>query len=246
MRPLPFAVKAWFECFVVLVYAVDKEKAAAMLPPPLMHEVHNGKALMAAAFVDTRKLRPAFLPGWLGANFNLAGYRHMVSYKRNNGKVIRGLKIIRSATNKKYMQRGGDTLTEYRFAYNPIIFTYSPDFLEIRGDGIDIKLKDTGRKAEVALPQNSIFESWQHARKFAGPLLYTFEVHEAKNEIVITEGTRTGWQPYPVEVERASIRFFTEDKYADLNPVLSAAYVVRSIPYSWKKAQKETIKPNTV
>ena len=31
MRPLPFPVKAWFDCFVQLIYAVDKEKAEAHL-----------------------------------------------------------------------------------------------------------------------------------------------------------------------------------------------------------------------
>lgn len=240
MRPLPFAVKTWFDCFVVLIYAVDKEPAEKLLPYPLVHEEHNGKALMAAAFVQSEKFRPAFLPSFFGTSFNLAGYRHMAAYTKADGKKIRGLKIIQSATNKKFMQVGGNELTQYKFKYNPIEIENSNGNISIQGDGVKVIAKENLTQVEIPLPQHSVFETWNHARKYGGPLLYTFEVEPEKKTVVITEGSRKNWQPKPVEVIEADIDFFKQEPYASMNPVLSAAYMVKNIPYSWKKAVRDT------
>jgi hypothetical protein len=242
MRPLPFAIKTWFDCFIVLIYSVDKEKAGALLPYPLIHEEHGGKALMAAAFVKSKKFRPAFLPAFMGTSFNLVGYRHMASYQRSDGKKIRGLKIIQSGTNRKFMQLGGNELTQYKFNYNPIVIENNNGNISMQGDGVKIIAKENLSDTEIPLPANSIFESWTHARKYGGPLLYTFEVEPASKTVIITEGSRKHWQPRPVEIIEADIDFFKQSPYAEMNPVLSAAYLVKNIPYSWKKAVKDHYK----
>lgn len=236
MRPLPFSIKARFDFFLVLLYAVDLQKAKELLAAPLVHEEHNGKGLMAVAFVKTTHFRPAFLPSWLGMSFTLTGFRHMASYRRTNGKMIRGLKIIRSFTDKKIMVKSGAGLSEYQFQYNPVTVRTEGSQIKIEGTGIKITAKESGGR-EIPLPDHSVFESWVYARKFAGPLLYTFEIN--KKEISITEGSRHHWQPVPVEIIEAETPFFDEAPYDKLEPVLSGAYLVKNIPYSWKKAVKE-------
>jgi len=238
MRPLPFGVRAHFDIFLVLVYAVNKEKAEALLPPPLIHETHNGKALMAVAFVKADKFRPSFFPSLFSMSFNLAGFRHMAKYVTTAGKTIRGLKIIRSATNKKIMVSGGDELTQYKFQYNPVVIEERNGVIHVKGNNIDIAVQESDG-SEMPLPEGSVFESWTAARKYGGPLLYTFEINT--NEISITEGSRKLWQPKPAKVLKAQTDFFDYPPYNDLEPVLSAAYVVKNIPYSWKKAVKEKI-----
>lgn len=236
MRPLPFGIKTWFEYFIVLIYSVDKEKAEAMLPYPLVHEEHNGKALMAAAFVKSKNFRPFFLPAFAGTSFNLVGYRHMAAYTKADGKTIRGLKIIQSGTNKKWMQRGGNELTQYKFRYNPIVIENTNGDITIKGDGVNILAREAPPEQEIPLPENSIFENWKYARKYGGPLLYTFEVEPENKSVIITEGSRNHWQPRPVHVLQADVDFFKNSPYAEMNPELSAAYLVKDIPYSWKKA----------
>ncbi len=238
MRPLPFPVKAWFDCFILLIYAVDKEKAEALLPYPLQHDSHKGKAIMAAAFVKTRKFRPAFLPGFVGTSFSMVGYRHMASFTKEDGKSIRGLKIIESASSNALMAKSGNRITQYKFTYNPLEIKKEADRIILQGDGINIKARAAIENAK--LPPGSIFENWQYARKFAGPLLYTFELEAQKNKVVVTEGSRHGWTPKPLEIDKASLDFFEKSPYAEMNPILSAAYIVENIPYRWEKAVRHS------
>ncbi len=239
MRPLSFGVKAHFDLFLVLIYAVDKEKAEALLPAPFVHETYNDKALMAVAFVAANKFRPAFLPSWMGMSFNLAGFRHMAKYQSQSGKILRGLKIIRSVTNKKMMVSGGSELTQYKFQYDPLKIGLKNNIISVKGRRIDIVVREKTGHADVQLPVGSVFGSWTQARKFGGPLLYTFEVDG--NNVSITEGSRKYWQPVPAEVMNDETDFFDHSPYNDLKPLLSAAYVVKDIPYSWKRAVKEIV-----
>ena len=236
MRPLPFPVKAWFDFFVVLFFSIDKDNTIKLIPSPLELDLHNGKALFAVAIVKTKKFRPAFLPSWLGMDFNLVGYRFLTTWQKTEDKKLRGLKIIMSQTNQKFMKFAGDKITQYNFNYNPIKITTKNEFVFIEGNGIDIKLKMHDDTTNIELPNNSIFENWQCARKFAGPLLYTFDVNELKKQLTITEGTRNNWTPKPVEVLSFDIDFLKQAPIASLNLTLGAAFMVKDIPYNWKKA----------
>ncbi len=236
MRPLAFPIRAHFDFFAVLFFAVDRERVRKLLPTVLNLDLFEDHALFAVAVVQTKKFRPAFLPAFLGQKFNLVGYRFLTTYQRNDGKTIRGLKIIRSQTNQKIMKWGGDRLSQYKFEYNPIVFEITGNAAKFSGNGIEIGLKLHDDKAAVPLPETSIFPTWQHARKYAGPLLYTFELDASKKQISITEGTRKNWTPKPVEVTHYQLDFLKDPMIAALNPVLSSAFIVRDIPYDWKKA----------
>jgi hypothetical protein len=236
MRPLPFPVKAWFDFFVVLFFSIDKNEAAKRIPFPLQLDLHNEKALLAVAAVQTKNFRPAFLPSFMGRNFNLVGYRFLTTYERQNGDTIRGLKIIRSQTNQSLMKFWGDRFTQYKFEYNPLEFNLGENEVRLTGEGINIELRKHADPQSTPLPAGSCFADWKYARKYAGPLLYTFETNETTKTISITEGTRKNWQPKPIETVRCEIDFLRSPEISSLNPVLSAAYMVQNIPYDWKKA----------
>ena len=239
MRPLPFNIRVHFDFFLVLIYAVDKEKAEALLPKPFIHETYGDKAIMAVAFAKANRFRPSFFPKFLGLAFNFAGFRHMAKYQQKSGKTIRGLKIIRSVSNKKMMVRGGDELTQYKFQYDPFTIKEKDNIIRIKGKSIDVAVQEIEKKEDANLPAGSVFPSWTEARKFGGPLLYTFELNN--ESVSITEGSRKYWQPFPVEVLHANTDFFDSPPYNDLQPVLSAAYMIKDIPYSWKKAVIEKL-----
>ncbi|HEX7262314.1 MAG TPA: hypothetical protein VF258_10905, partial [Luteolibacter sp.] len=68
----PFAVDAWFDSSCTLTFAVPKEQVAARLPECLMPDTFDDRwAFIAVAIVQTRGLRPAGFPAWLGSNFTL-------------------------------------------------------------------------------------------------------------------------------------------------------------------------------
>ena len=64
------------------------------------------------------------------------------------------------------------------------------------------------RRSEAELPSGSPFASVREARRFAGPLPFTFDYEPSTHSIVSVEGRRTNWRPMPVGVEVNRLAFF--------------------------------------
>jgi hypothetical protein len=89
----------------------------------------------------------------------------------------------------------------------------------------------------VALPAGSPFADWKEARRFAGPLPFTFTVNESKQEVLIIEGVRENWTPAPVKVIECNFSFLEKMELQDIK--LANAFIIRNIPYYWKKGKVE-------
>jgi Uncharacterized conserved protein (COG2071) len=74
LRRHPFDVSAHFRHSLVLAYALPAGALEPLLPPTLELDRHGELGFVAAAFVQTEKMRPSFLPAVLGLDFFLGGY----------------------------------------------------------------------------------------------------------------------------------------------------------------------------
>jgi hypothetical protein len=236
-RANPFAVDAWFDYSCTLTFAVPREDIASRLPSCLVPNTYEDKwAFVAVAVVQTRHLRPAGFPRFLGSDFVLVGYRYFVRYRSAAGRNLRGLYILRSETDKKRMELLGNIFTRYRYVKTGV--TVTGDNERQRIDAVD-----TGLEIEVdltrndTLPEGSPFTSWEDARKFSGPLPFTFTCEAEKKRVLIVEGVRSDWKPQPVRVLKHHIPFLAELGHGDA--ILANAFVVRNIPYHWKKGSAE-------
>src|SRR6185437_982425 len=171
----PFAVEAFFENSIVLTFAFPKDELVNLIPECLKLDLFNGKwAFIAIALVQTKELRPKGFPKFLGNDFILVGYRVFVRYTNNAGKTLRGLYILKSETDKKKMEFFGNLFTHYNYTTKDIQLTRDENKLEVKSaaSNFDIHL-ETGNEA-VDLPGGSPFANWKEARRFAGPLPFTF------------------------------------------------------------------------
>ena len=112
----PFPVVAEFEHCLVLTYAVDAPALQPLLPPGLLLDTLNDQdetGFLAIALVQTRRLRPAGFPRLLGRDFFLSGYRIFTTFHTPTGRTLRGLRILRSDTNRRLMACSGNLLTHY-------------------------------------------------------------------------------------------------------------------------------------
>jgi len=234
----PFAVEAFFEQSIVLTFAYPKEQIAHLLPPYLSLDIYNNKwAFIAIALVKTKDLRPKGFPRFLGNDFKLIGYRVFVRYTNHAGKRLRGLYILKSETDKKLMELMGNFFTHYSYTTTDITFKHTNEYLNITSfiSYLSIELKLSG--AEVALPKTSPFKDWKEARRFAGPLPFTFTYKPDTKEVLIIEGVREDWIPKPIEVINYDINFLN---IGDLRGgILANAFVINNIPYQWKKGEIE-------
>lgn len=238
LKDHPFAVEAHFESSLVLTFAVPKKGLQSMIPECLELDTHNDKyAFIAVAMVQTKDLRPKYFPKFMGNNFFLIGYRVFVRYTNNKGKRLRGLYILKSETDKKKMEFIGNIFTHYNYTTTEITKTENINIKEITSAKSDFKVILEKTEGEIPLPKDSPFKDWAEARRFAGPLPFTFTYNSEKEEILIIEGVRQNWTPKPVSIADCNFSFL---KSLELeNPVLANAFIITDIPYYWKKGKKE-------
>jgi uncharacterized protein YqjF (DUF2071 family) len=238
----PFAVETFFESSLVLTYAVPKEELQNLIPACLELDTHNDQyGFVAIALVQTKNLRPKGFPTFLGNNFFLAGFRIFVRYHNSVGKRLRGLYILKSETNKVKMSFFGNIFTHYNYTTTDIDFKNENGLMHVKSikSGLNIEVKKGN--PEVQLPNGSPFKDWKEARRFAGPLPFTFTYNEKTKDVLIIEGVRENWTPQPVEIVNAQVGFLKQNNFK--NKILANAFLVENIPYYWKKGKIEKWKP---
>jgi Uncharacterized conserved protein (COG2071) len=234
----PFGVEAHFESSYVLTFAVAKDELQTMIPECLQLDTFQDKyAFIAVALVQTKDLRPQGFPKITGNDFILIGYRIFVRYTTKDGKNLRGLYIIKSETNKKKMQLLGNIFTKYSYTTTDITTKLNDDILSITSQKSKFRVNISKDSEQVPLPQSSPFENWKEARRFAGPLPFTFSYNQQKKEVLIIEGVREDWIPKPISILSYDFDFLK--KLNLQNVVLANAFVIEDIPYRWKKGRIE-------
>ena len=128
--------------------------------------------------VKVRGMRPAFLPRWLGQRFVLVGFRVFARHRDASGRVRRGLRILESRTDRRALVAMGNLLTHYKYRRARVDWQLAAEGLQVRlgESGGDLTLDVLARTdGEAPLPATSPFLDWQQARRFAGPLPWTFD-----------------------------------------------------------------------
>lgn len=232
----PFAVQAHFDSSIVLTFAIPKEQLQNCIPECLELDVFDNKyAFIAIAMVQTKELRPKGFPKFMGNNFFLIGYRIFVRYTNSEGKRLRGLYILKSETNTKKMEYLGNIFTHYNYTTTDILQETKNGIRTIKSQKSKFNLKMDSVAENVSLPPNSPFADWKEARKFAGPLPFTFTYNEPKKEVLIIQGLRENWIPKPLKVIDYQFDFLKNSNFK--NAILANAFIIENIPYEWKKGK---------
>ncbi|MDF1695165.1 MAG: DUF2071 domain-containing protein [Saprospiraceae bacterium] len=237
----PFAVEAYFTRSTVLTYAVPKDQLARLIPECVTLDTYDDKwGFVAIAMVQTKNLRPKGFPPFFGHNFFLIGYRVFVRYKDQRGKKLRGLYILKSETNRRRMQFLGNIFTHYQYTTTDITQTQneSDHCISSIQSNFTIQYNST---PTTELPSSSPFLDWKTARRFAGPLPFTFTYDAQKKEVMIIEGVRSNWKPQPIHVLRHQFQFIEQLNFTNIQ--LASAFEIQNIPYHWKKGKTELWKP---
>jgi hypothetical protein len=238
LKTHPFAVAAHFKKSVVLTFAVPKNELAHLIPPCCTLDTYNDEyAFVAIAMVQTQGLRPKGFPAFMGNNFFLIGYRIFVRYTNNAGKNLRGLYILQSQTDKKKMEYLGNLFTHYQYTTTDISDVMQANTNTIKSEAAAFQISYSKDKEEINLPQGSPFPDWKTARRYAGPLPFTFTYNKQQQEVLVIEGVRSNWTPRPIQIEQYQFNFFKERNIN--NAVLANAFIIEDIPYYWKKGKVE-------
>lgn len=238
-------IKAHLAASLVLAYAVPQDVLKPLLAPGLELDTYNGFGFLAIAMVETRDLRPAFLPAALGLDFFLAGYRIFTRYRTQAGRTLRGLRILRSDTDRRSMRVFGNLLTHYGYELSRCCVRRTENIYEVEigsphGDA-DLQVEaDLGTEPGMP-PPGSPFPDLREARKFAGPLPFTFDYEQQTRSIIRVEGVRREWNPRPVSVKVLRNTFLDREPFRTAGAILANAFYLENVPYSWKPGVRETL-----
>src|SRR5262249_29552435 len=212
----PFPVTAFFRHCLVLAYAFPRELLRPLLPPGLILDTYGEYGIMAIALVQTERLRPTVMPKIFGRDFFLAGYRIFTRLEAGMSSY-RGLRILRSETDKRSMVCAGNLLTHYRYHLCQIELTETPESIRwfVRTPEMDADLyvwAEIGLEA-APLPVGSPFKNEADARRFAGPLPYTFDYEPETNSIIRIHAVRQGWSPRAAVVHVSKNTFLRQEPF---------------------------------
>ena len=151
---------------------------------------------------------------------------------------MRGLYILKSETDKKSMELFGNIFTHYSYATTDIEKRTENNLLEIKSEKSDFKVViENSNSKDVDLPKDSPFADWKEARRYAGPLPFTFTYFPERKEVLIIEGVRQNWTPRPVKVVEYHFSFLENIKLSEAK--LANAFLIENVPYYWKKGRIE-------
>jgi len=243
LRRHPFGVEAFFRWSLVLTYALPADRLAELIGPGLEIDAYDQWGFLAIALVQTEALRPRGLPAWLGNDFFLSGYRIFTRFHRRSGPTLRGLRILRSDTDRRRMAVLGNLFTHYHYRRARLDAHAAPGRLEIA-------LRTARREADLhvvadlasrpaPLPASTPFRTMEDALTFAGPLPYTFSYDEAAGKMVLIKGVRKAWDPVSVAVDVREASYLEQPRFAGAR--LASAFYLENVPYAWRPGSLEAI-----
>lgn len=235
LRRHPFPVSAHFRHSLVLAYALPLEALEPLLPPTPEPDRRGDLGFAAAAFVQTERMRPSFLP--FGLDFFLGGYRVFVRVRGRPS--LRGLYILRSDTDRRLLTFFGNLLTSYRYRTVDATCRLDGHELEIRVRP-GVHLTADLRRRPAPLPPGSPFATLDEARRFAGPLPYTFHHEPETGGLLSVRGIRSAWNPEPVAVDVHELDFLSR---FDAEATLANAFYVGGIDYRWQRGRLVDLPP---
>lgn len=238
-------VKARLGASLVLAYAIPEGVLRPLLCPGLQLDTYGNFGFLAIAMVETHDLRPAFLPTGLGFSFFLAGYRVFTRYQTPAGRTLRGLCILRSDTDSSFMRVSGNLLTHYGYELSCCHIrrtesTYAVEICTSNGDA-DLQVEADISGDALKLPPGSPFPDFREARKFAGPLPFTFDYEQETHSIIRVKGVRQHWQPRPVSVTVYRNTFLNQEMFRSSGATLANAFYLEDVPYSWNPGIREPL-----
>ena len=220
-------------------FAFPEQTLRSLVPRGLEIDTYEGFGFVTVATVWAKYLRPAGFPAFLGQDFFLAGYR-IFTRLSDGTRRLRGLKILRSETDRRRMVWLGNLMTHYRYRYVNVRIRVNAEQTRVEtflADGtrtLDLTFASAGEAAPM--PAGSPFSDWQTARRFAGPMPFTFSA-EDEHTFVVIEGSRQDWVPRPVSVKEWRVGLFDETPLRESKPILANAFAVNGVPYRWKRGR---------
>jgi hypothetical protein len=219
---------------ILVNYHADPGVLAPLLPPPFRPKVVHGVGMVGICLIRLTKVRPAFLPSWLGISSENAAHRAAVEWDEG-GAARGGVYIRRRDTDSRLNAWAGGRLFpgihhHARFTVEEAAGRYH---VAVQSDDGVTRVEVRGRRAE-ALPAASVFGSPEEASAFfrASSLGYSATPHPSRFQGL--ELRCLSWRAEPLEVEEVRSSFFEDESLFPRSSIgFDCALLMRGIEHEW-------------
>ena len=219
---------------ILVNYRVDPRVLAPLLPAPFRPQVTHGVGMAGICLIRLKRVRPAFLPSWLGISSENAAHRIAVEWDEN-GMVREGVYVRRRDTNAWLNVLAGGRLFPGTHFHASLLIAESGDRFSIalRSDDAVTRMSVRGHRAD-GLPASSIFRSLEEASAFfqAGSLGYS-----ATHDPSLFQGLELrcrDWRMEPLAVEEVHSSFFEDSSLFPKGSIeFDCALLMHGIKHEW-------------
>ena len=219
---------------ILVNYRVDPSVLTPLLPPPFRPKLVHGVGMVGICLIRLKKVRPTFLPSWMGISSENAAHRTAVEWD-DDGTGREGVYVRRRDTNSWLNSLAGGKLFpgihhHARFAVEETANHYS---IALRSD--DGVTNMSVRACRVSkLPESSVFQSVEEASAFfqAGSLGYSATADPTRFQGL--ELRCRNWHVEPLEVEEVRSSFFEDPLLFSQGSIsFDCALLMRGIEHEW-------------
>jgi uncharacterized protein YqjF (DUF2071 family) len=235
----PVAMRTVFrDCFLVN-FAIEPQVLRDALPAAIEPDLHNGKAYLSIVIAAMERMRPAFLPAFLGVSYHQVVYRAVV---RHRGE--RGVYFLRSDADNYLMSLAGDWLTFFRFHHSHISHQHEAGRVVFRlrpRDAAPAKIHavfDLDQRSKQ-LPGSSNFATLVAAQEFLVELFTAFGADPRSGRVDRVHIKRGAWQ---IDVVPDLQAYYPLMQGSTLFPPgtaqLDSVFYAVDMPYYWHRLNR--------
>jgi uncharacterized protein YqjF (DUF2071 family) len=219
---------------ILVNYHVDPTILAPLLPAPFRPKVVRGVGMVGICLIRLKRLRPAFIPSWLGVSTENAAHRTAVEWEEK-GAVREGVFVRRRDTNSWFNTVAGGRLFPGFHYHARFTVQETADHYHVahRSDDGVTSMAVRGRRTD-RLPASSVFRSLEEASAFfqAGSLGYSATPDSSRFQGL--ELHCLNWQVEPLEVEEVRSSFFEDESLFPKGSIeFDCALLMRGINHEW-------------
>ena len=241
-RKNPFTMTGTLEHTFLLNHAVSPEKLRPLIPRVFEPDLHKGHAFFSLVIVDLRRMRPAWLPAFMGFDYVHIGYRVPVWFE-SNGSRRRGVYFVRSDGSKRLFNFFGNVMTYFNFQPARVRLDWREGEVAIDASCVpeekcDVHVVLDTKNRHDALPANSLFDSLEEATTFFTELEQGFWFDQQRNEVNIVVIERPHWPIKPIQAKEYGAQFFQDGNAFDTTTAKpDVFYHVQGVPYVWRRRE---------
>jgi hypothetical protein len=219
---------------ILVNYHVDPAVLARLLPAPFRPKIVRGAGMVGICLIRLNRIRPVFLPSWLGIRSENAAHRTAVEWD-DRGTVREGVYIRRRDTNSRLNALAGGRLFPGIHHHATFLVQETADRFEValRSDDGVTSMSVRARRAPQ-LPASSVFDSLEEASAFfqSGALGYSATPDPSRFHGLELHCPQ--WEIEPLEVEEVRSSFFEDTSLFPKDSIeFDCALLMRGIEHEW-------------